>query len=134
MPTQRHLTTTLGGILLILLGLARGAGGLVLGIQGPGVVDSSRSGTGTAQALGLGLLAIGLLAIFAAARVLRDRPNALTFALAILLIFVLDGALNGYLLFGHPGNRGTIVNVLAALTIGVLLWTGERAATRTNSK
>ncbi|HEY8258751.1 MAG TPA: hypothetical protein VIG08_13925 [Gemmatimonadales bacterium] len=40
-------------------------------------------------------------------------------------VFVLDGALNGYLLFGHPGDRGTLVNLGVALLILGALWLGR---------
>lgn len=125
--SKRPLGSTLGSVLLIILGLARGAGGLVLTVQGPAAVDSSRVSMATAKLLGLGLLVIGVLAVVAAVGVIRRRPHALGFAITVLFLFLLDGALNGYLLFGHPGDRGTAVNLVAAVTIGGLLWAGNRA-------
>jgi hypothetical protein len=112
----------------VLLGLARGAGGVVLGLQGSGVVDSSRVALPSARLLGAGLVAVAVLAIVAAVRLFRGRPGALPFVLGVLLLFVLDGALNGYLLFGQPGDSGSIVNIAAALIIGGLAWLGDRAS------
>jgi hypothetical protein len=128
MAGQRHWTTTVASLLLLLLGLARGAGGLVLGVQGPAVVDSSRVALSSARLLGAGLAVIAVLAVVAAIRLYRGRPQALRFTLVVLLLFVVDGALNGYLLFGRPDDGGSLVNVGAAVIIGTLAWVGGRTA------
>jgi len=40
---------------------------------------------------------------------------------------MIDGAINGYLLYGRPGDRGTIVNVIAAALILTSLHFGKCA-------
>jgi len=44
--------------------------------------------------------------------------------------FVIDGAINGYVLYGHPGDRGTAVNVIAAALILTCLLAGKAALRR----
>lgn len=72
-----------GALLLLVLGLARGAGGLVLLLRGRDAVDSTRVSE--------------------------------------------DTSADGYLLFGRPGDRGTIVNIVFAGAILGCLWRGRRA-------
>ena len=81
----------------------------------------------TSALIGAGLLAIAAGALTAGAGILRGRRWAWTLGLAIPVLFVLDGALNGYLLFGRPGDRGTIVNIVFAGAILGCLWRGQRA-------
>ncbi len=107
----------ISAVLLSLLGIARGAGGLVLAMRGPQSVESTLVDPPIARVLGIGLLVVALLAIVAAIGLLKRRPWATNIAFAAPVVFVLDGALNGYLLFGKPGAGGTIVNVVAAVTI-----------------
>jgi hypothetical protein len=112
----------LASILLLLLGLARGAGGLVLLRQGSPAVDSNRISQQTVSLLGFGLLLIALGAIVASVGIMRRRVWGWRLGMIVPVIFVLDGALNGFLLFGKPGDRGTIINVVAALLIIGCLW------------
>lgn len=126
MTTGRHWATTTAAILLLLLGLARGAGGVVLAVQGPATVDSLRVTLPTARLLGAGLIAVAALAIVAAASLLRQKPGALRLTLGVLLLFLLDGALNGSLLFGRPDDAGSLVNLAAAAIIGALAVAGRR--------
>jgi hypothetical protein len=42
-----------------------------------------------------------------------------------LILFLSDGLLNGYLLFGHPLNQGQRINFIAATLSGVLLLLGK---------
>ncbi len=126
MTTRRHWATTAAAILLILLGLARGAGGAVLALRGPEAVDSLRVTLPTARLLGAGLIAVAALALVAAVALLRQKPGALRFTLGVLLLFLLDGALNGWLLFGRPDDAGSLVNLGAAAIIGALAVAGRR--------
>jgi hypothetical protein len=126
MTASRHWATTAASALLLLLGLARGAGGVILALRGPSVVGSTRIPPFIAGVLGLDLVFIAALAIVAAFRLFSRRPQALTFVLIVLLAFLAGGALNGYLLFGRPADGGTMVNLAAAAAIGTLAWIGER--------
>jgi hypothetical protein len=47
--------------------------------------------------------------------------------IAATVPFVIDGAINGYFLFGRPGEGGTIANIVAAILIIGCLWVGRSA-------
>ena len=96
-------------------------------VQGPEAVDSTRVSPGIAGLLGAGLLLVAFGALIAGVGVLRMRPWAWRLSWVIPIVFVLDGALNGYLLFGRPGDRGTVVNIIFAGLIFGALWLGRGA-------
>lgn len=109
-------------VLLCLLGLARGAGGIHLALRGPDTVESAVAGIATARALGIGLIFVGVLALIAAVGLQGRRTWAPWLSIMVPLLFVLDGVMNGLLLFGGPGMGGTVVNVVvAAAIVGVVL-------------
>lgn len=120
MHKQRYLIV--GGILMIVLGLARGGGGVVLLTRGA-VVDPGIHAAGpTVAAVGAILLLLGLALVVAAIGVLRRRRPFWLLGGVCTIAFVVDGAINGYLLYGRPGDKGTVVNlVAAALILGCLL-------------
>ncbi len=113
--------------LLTLTGLFRGAGGISLLVRG------NRLDTGiplTASPLEVRLVAAGLLAvcallIYASVRlVFRRTAVSRDICLVSLLLFLADGVLNGYLLFGHPLATGQTINIAAALLISLFLFLG----------
>jgi hypothetical protein len=116
---------TAAAILLLLLGIARGAGAIILLLRGPGVVDSSRVSVPVASLLAVILLMVGIAAILSGLGLFLGKPWAWSLGFTVPFLFVLDGALNGYLLFGRPGDRGTVVNVVVALLILLALWLGR---------
>ena len=120
------MTRILAAVLLLLLAVVRAAGGVVLILRGPAAVDSDLVGPGIGRVLGLGLLAVGVLAIAAAVGLLRRRRWGGAVAIATTLLFVIDGAINGYLLLGRPGAGGTVANLIAAVGIVVLVWLARR--------
>jgi hypothetical protein len=125
--------TRIGAGLLAALGVARGIGGLVLARSGSAAVDSARVSHDTARLLGAGLLLVAVLAVIAALRLWRGRPGAFALAVVSLIVFVLDGLLNGTLLFGRPMAGGTGGNLLAAVGIGLVLGFGARGDTSARS-
>ena len=120
----------LAALLLALLGLARGTGGLVLMLRGAKAVDAVSLPPGLSALIGVGLLIVALLAFVAAYGLMRDRSWGPTLAVAAPIVFVLDGLMNGALLFGRPGDRGTLVNLLFAALILGLLWFATRTPGR----
>jgi len=115
------------GLLLLVLGIARAAGGVVLASGGGTVVDSSRVNESTARLLGVGLIVVGLISAIASFGCMQRRRWGWNLGLIAPILFVADGLLNGTLLFGRPGDMGTIVNVIAATMIVVCLGLGKRA-------
>jgi hypothetical protein len=123
--TSRALDT--GGVLLILLALARGAGGMVLLARGGAAVEATGVASRTAALLGAGLLVVAAAAFAAGAAVLRRHRWGWRLGITAAIAFVLDGVLNGFVLFGHPGAGGTAGNALAAGVILACLWAGRGA-------
>jgi hypothetical protein len=116
-----------GGILMILLGLARGAGGVTLLAKGQSTLPDIQAAPGTTKVLALVLLLIGAAEIVAGIGVIARKRRFWTFGIIATVAFVLDGAINGWLLFGRPGDRGTIMNVAAAALILLCLLRGRSA-------
>lgn len=116
-----------GGVLMILLGLARGTGGFVLLTKGA-ATDPNIQATGSAiSILGILLLLLGLALVVAAVGVLRRLHSFWLVGAICTAAFVVDGAINGYVLYGRPGDQGTIVNVIAAALILTCLLFGKDA-------
>lgn len=113
------------GLLLLVLGLARAAGGLVLATSGGEAVDSTRVSDETARLLGAGLIFVGLLSAAASVGCMLRRTWGWSLGFVAIVLFVADGLLNGTLLLGRPGDTGTIVNVIAAALIAVCLVRGR---------
>jgi hypothetical protein len=75
--------------------------------------------------LGAGLLLVAGLALAAAVALWRRSPAGPGLVAAALVLFLADGALDGWVLFGRPGNRGTAGSAIAAAVIGALVWLGR---------
>jgi hypothetical protein len=115
---------------MILVGIFRGTGGFLLIIQGKMVntgLEISASGNQTVIA-GTGLIIVLILFLISAFFLLKDQSKtgwntgwiAITF-------FILDGLLNGYLLFGAPRMQGQLINVIVGILIGISLILGRKA-------
>ncbi len=117
----------IGAVLMILLGLARGIGGLVLFIQGTNTLPDIIASENVIRILAIGLISIGLLEIISAIGVFRLRHAFRRLGIAVTVAFVIDGAINGYFLFGKPGDLGTIVNSIVAIVIISCLFIGRGA-------
>jgi len=113
-------------LLLLVLGLARGTGGVVLAIWGSSPGDTLRVGHDVMLALGAGLIAVGVISVVASIGLMRCRGWGWALGILALVLFVADGLVNGYLLFG----RGTMVNLAAAALILFCLLRGRRALER----
>ena len=124
---QRHWYLIIGSVLMILLGLARGLGGLALLTQGA-AADPNIQATGSAvSTVGVVLLLLGLALVAAAIGVCRRLHSFWLVGVICTVAFVADGAINGYVLYGRPGAQGTIVNVVAAALILTCLLLGKSA-------
>jgi hypothetical protein len=113
--------------MLILLGIARGAGGVMLLKQGPETLDSIQATHDVVKGIGWGLVFIGLFAVISGLGVLLNKRPFYRMGFAAVVAFVLDGVLNGWLLFGKPGDIGTLVNVVVAGVIILFLLMGRKA-------
>lgn len=99
----------------------------MLAISGAEAVDAIRTNDHTTRLLGVGLVFVGTLSIAASVGCMQRRAWGWGLGFAAILLFVADGVLNGMVLFGSPGDRGTMVNVIAAALIAVCLLRGRAA-------
>ena len=111
---------------MILLGLARGIGGVILLIRGKETLPDIIASDMIVQSLALGLILIGILEIISAIGILFIKRAFWILGIAITIAFVIDGAVNGHLLFGKPGDLGTLANLTVAIVIISCLYIGRK--------
>ena len=105
------------GALMVLVGLARGAGGVALLARGGAADPAIKAGGAAVVAAAMSLLLLGALLVAAGVGVLRRKRAAWVIGAVGTVAFVLGGAVNGTVLYGRPGGGGTALNVLAAAAI-----------------
>jgi hypothetical protein len=120
-------TLKLGAVLMALLGLLRSAGGILLLTRGPAADPNIHAGGPTVAAVGAGLLVLGTILVVAAIGVFLRRRLFWRIGIACTIAFVIDGAINGTLLYGKPGDSGTMANVIMATVILICLFKGAPA-------
>ena len=129
MRSSNHVLVWVAVLLMVIVGLARAAGGVTLMVTGKTSLPESEASSSTMAMIGLFLVLIGIAEIVAAIGVAMRKRRFWTLGIVATVAFVLDGAINGYLLFGRPGDGGTVVNaVVAAGIIASLLRTRPRAS------
>jgi len=116
-----------GAVLMILLGLARGIGGRVLLLQGRAADPEIMADSSVLSILAIGLVLIGVTEIIAGVGTCKSKHPYWVLGIVITILFVIDGAINGYFLYGQPGDRGTVVNVIVAFLIISSLFLGRNA-------
>ena len=116
-----------GAVLMILLGVARGSGGAILLLRGPATDSGIRASPSSALFLGMLLLVIALGLVVVAIGVLRGSRRGWLGGAWLVIAFVLDGMLNGYVLYGRPGAGGTLANLAVAALILLCLYFGRGA-------
>jgi hypothetical protein len=114
--------------LLALLGIARGAGGLLLLTRGRAAMPEALADDVSMRVMGAGLVAVACLAWTAAWRLWHGERSGKRYMVAALALFVCGGLVNGALLFGNPTDKGTLVNLAVATVILLLALT--RRSTR----
>lgn len=118
----------LGAALMMFLGLVRAAGGVMLLTSGASIDSRIQANEPTVTLVGAGLLVLGLALVVSAMGVLLRRSRFFwTVGIACTVAFVIDGAINGSLLYGRPGDQGTVVNVILAALILICLKRGASA-------
>ena len=125
--SKDKLFLRIGALLMLLLGMARGSGGVILLLNRPNTLRTIQASQGIVTGVALGLLFIAILVIVAGIGLLYLRRLWWQVGIAATLLFVIDGAINGWLLFGAPGDSGTVVNIIVAAMIIGCLWGGRRA-------
>lgn len=125
MKGQRALR--LGAALMMFLGLVRALGGVLLLTSGASVDSRIQANAATVTMVGAGLLALGLILVVSAIGVFRRSRFLWKVGMVCTVAFVIDGAINGALLYGRPGDQGTVVNVIMAAVILIFLRRGASA-------
>jgi hypothetical protein len=115
------------GVLLVALGIARGFGGTLLLLHGSAPDPAIAAAPAVVSGVGWGLVAIGILALVGGVAALLVRPAAVVLGPVAIVAFLIDGALNGWLLFGGPQPVGTALNLAVAALIAGLLVAGRGA-------
>lgn len=116
-----RVAAVVGSVLIILVGLARGFGGVVLLSPNGRVMTETEAGPGQPPLLGAGLLVVAALSVCSGVLVLLKRPSGVSVGLIAMAAFVLGGLINGTLLFGSPRLVGLAGNVVIAAVICTLL-------------
>ncbi len=122
---QRFLLAA--GVMMVLLGAARGAGGVALVAKG-GAADPKIQAAGAAVvSAGASLLLLGALLVVSGVGVIMRRRTAWVLGALATIAFVMGGAVNGTVLYGKPSVTGTAINVVAAAAIIACLLAGRGA-------
>jgi hypothetical protein len=118
--------------LMIFVGIFRGIGGVSLLLKGASVkTDVSISATGSQTLLvGIGLVVVLFFMIAAGVLLMKHRSYKWWIMSWIATVFFLiDGLINGFILFGAPSFQGQVINIVAALLIFISLVIGKKELT-----
>ena len=124
---KRPISLIIATILMIILGLARGIGGIVLLLQGKSTLPDVKTNETVLIFLAVGLIIIGVMEIITAVGIYLLKKKFWLLGIIITVLFVIDGAINGYFLFGRPGAQGTVVNLIAAIIIITFLLLSKKS-------
>ncbi len=125
---KRRYLLIVSAILLILIGVLRASGAVILLIKGKQldtqvpIVASDQQITIVA----IGLSIIGILFVLAAINLIRKYSySSWLLCWIVLFLFLLSGLINGYFLFGQPLDQGQRINIIAVVIVGILLLLGK---------
>lgn len=109
---KRDLSCIIGAIVGLITGIGRGIGGFTL-LSGP-LME---------RMIGIGLIIVALwLTVSAVALIVKQTPVRKKWMTAGIILFWLDGILNGFMLFGSPQISGQIVNLIIVVVVLGFLW------------
>lgn len=104
----------IGGILAVLVGIGRGIGGFSLAIS---------SGSSVEKAVGVGLIVIALWLIVTGGTFILNRTTSMRKWLTVgVILFWIDGIVNGFILFGAPLMSGQLINISLSALILICIW------------
>ena len=124
---KRPISLIIASILMIILGLARGIGGIILLLEGKSTLPDIKTNETVLIFLAVGLIIIGVMEIITAVGIYLLKKKFWLLGIIITVLFVIDGAINGYFLFGRPGAQGTVVNLIAAIIIITFLLLSKKS-------
>lgn len=98
--------------LAYIVGIARIVGGVISISSGISVTETW---------VGVVLIAVGLFILLSTTMLLIKRSRFWFMMLALsVILFWLDGLVNGFLLYGHPQMSGQIINICCVMVILML--------------
>lgn len=113
---KRDLICTIGAIVGLLTGLGRGIGGLTL-----------LSGSSLNIILGIGLILISVwLVLSAIGLIIQQDHRRKKWLTAGIILFWIDGIVNGFILYGSPQIDGQIINLIIVAVVLICLWSRHK--------
>ena len=133
---KKNIYIVIASILMILTGILRGSGGVLLILKGntvpvePPIIASNL----ISKLCGIGLIIVCFLFVYSA-YLLLNRKYIKGFKLSWIAIglFLIGGIVNGYLLFKNPFVQDQIINFSASILIGILLLIGKNNLNKTTA-
>jgi len=118
-----------GSTLMIILAIARFIGGLVLIIEGTNLELDQRmiASSNEAKMVGIGLILVSIILVRSAIGMLKSNYFYWKIGLFAIILFILDGLINGFILFGQPLEKGTIINITASVIIVLAMLIGRKS-------
>ncbi len=116
--------------IMTLIGILRAIGGIALLTKGNHLdtVIPIIASDMQVYAVSVGLLIIGVLLVWASFNLIRKySKKSWNICWIVLLLFLLGGLINGYVLFGKPLDQGQKINLTAAILAGLFLFLGKPA-------
>lgn len=121
---------SIASVLMIAIGILRGLGGISLFLKGNSLETNQRIIANELQIkmVAIGLIIVCILLIYAAVALLwKNTKKAWYISLLVLVLFFINGIINGYLLFGQPVAQGQMINIITVITCSGLLFSGKTA-------
>lgn len=119
---NKPISVLAASLLMIILGLARGSGGVILLLEGRNVLPHALVKDSTITLLAVWLLLIVVMELVSAIGIYLLKRVYWIIGIITSALFVINGMVNGYLLSGQPGDMGTTVNVVFAALIILFLY------------
>lgn len=120
-----RLAAILGSIFIMLIGVARGFGGVVLLATAQAATAETIAPSHLLALLGGGLVFVAVLCLWSGVAVLLRKPGGVRVGVVAMTLFVVGGAVNGTVLYGAPRPIGLLGNLLAAVVTVALLLRGR---------
>ena len=130
---KRKIFIWIASFLMVLIGILRGLGGISLFLKGNKLATNQPI---VASSIQIQLVAIGLVIVCillissGMLLLLRNNKRSLKFCVGGLILFLLGGLMNGFLLFGRPVDQGQLINIITVIIIGGLLLLGKSALSK----
>lgn len=126
---NKPVSVIAASLLMVILALARGSGGVILLLKGKNVLPEIMIEDSTIRILAIGLLIIGITELVSAIGVYFLKRIYWIIGIITSALFVIDGVINGYFIYGEPGAMGTTVNLVFGSLILLFLYLARNTFT-----